>query len=239
LAIRRRAAATDHGAKTAVRVIAHTARRRVALRCDDEGIETVKQALIASLLLASVATAEPQTYEVVSEESRFVVNVGRAGLFKMFGHDHVIRVRAFTGLVEWDAANPGAARFELEVVAGSLEVADEELSDEDRAEVQQTMETEALDLGEHPAISFASTGVEVESSDSGEHRLTVRGELALRGVRRELEVPVTLTFEGARLVVSGEYELESDEWGVPQISVAGGTVKTSEDLDLEFEIVAR
>jgi len=34
-------------------------------------------------------------------------------------------------------------------------------------------------------------------------------------------------------------ELESQNWGVPQISAVGGSVKTKEELQLTFEIVAR
>jgi hypothetical protein len=33
-------------------------------------------------------------------------------------------------------------------------------------------------------------------------------------------------------------ELESQNWGVPQISAVGGSVKTKEELRLAFEIAA-
>jgi polyisoprenoid-binding protein YceI len=182
--------------------------------------------------------AQPQTYRVVSEESRFDVHVGRSGLFKMFGRDHVIRVGSFTGTVDWDSAEPEGARFVLEVDAASFSVADDGLSEDDRATVQNTMETEALALPEHSTISFTSTRVEIERAESGEHRLEITGELALRGVRRELDVPMTLSFDGERLIARGKFELESKEWGVPQISLLGGSVKTKNELSLEFEIVA-
>ena len=191
---------------------------------------------------SGTSRAQLQTYRVVAEESRFDVHVGRSGLFKMFGHDHVIRVGSFTGTVVWESAEPEAARFVLEVDAASLFVAEVEdgLSEDDRATVQDTMETEALAVAEHATISFKSTRVEIRRSDSGEHRLEITGELALRGVRRELDVPMTLSFDGERdiLIARGKFELDSKEWGVPQISVLGGSVKTKTELGLEFEIVA-
>ena len=204
---------------------------------------TVLSLLVAACASTSSASwAQPQTYRVVAEESRFVVHVGRSGLFKIFGHDHVIRVGSFTGSVVWDSTDPEAARFVLEVDAASLFVAAEDtgLSDDDRRKVKDTMETEALALGEHSAISFTSTGVEIRRSRSGELRLAITGELALRGVRRELDVPVTLSFDGERnnLTARGKFELESKEWGVPQISALRGSVKTKTERGLEFEIVA-
>lgn len=176
----------------------------------------------------------------MAAESRLDVHVGRAGLFKVLGHDHVIRAGSFTGTVEWDSAEPEAARFVLEVDATSLSVVDVGLSDDDRATVQDRMETDALALAEHSTIAFTSTRVRIKRSDSGEHRLEVSGELVLRGVRRELDIPLTLSFDAETntVIARGKIELESEAWGVPQIAALGGSVKTNTKLGLEFEIVA-
>ena len=186
---------------------------------------------------ASVSSAQPRTYGVLSDESRFVVNVGRSGLFKVFGHDHVIRVGSLTGAIEWDDDEPEAGRFHLEIDATSLSVADDALSDDDRATVQNTMEAEALAVSEHATIMFVSWRVELERAVSGEYRLEVNGELALRGVRDELSVPLTLTRDGDRLVARAKFVLDSKKWGVPQISALGGSVKTKSELGIELEIV--
>lgn len=193
-------------------------------------------------VIAWVAAAESDTYRVVSDESELVVHVGRSGIFKMFGHDHRIRTGRIAGTVRWNEGSPESSELVIEIDAGSLVVADEEISDEDRAEVQATMESEALAVSDHPQMTFTSSRVELEYEEpnGGAQRLNVVGELFLRGVRGELEVPVTLVpdSENGRLLGRGAFELESQEWGVPQISVAGGTVKTKSELKVEFEIVA-
>lgn len=195
--------------------------------------------LSTALLLLVASEARPQrTYRVDAEGSRILVDVGSAGLFGVFGHDHTIRADRFRGEVQWNEARPERSRFTLEVDAASLTVADEDVSAEDRAQIQSDMESKALDLPERSEITFTSTAVEVRSSKNGVHRLNVTGTFSLRGVSRPLEVPFTLEVSADRLVAEGELELASDEWGVPQISVAGGTVKTSEDLGITFEIVA-
>lgn len=187
---------------------------------------------------ASPYIAASESYVLVAEESRFEVEVGRAGLFKIFGHDHVIDVRSFTGRVDWDSDRPEASSFLLEVEARSLTVADEGLSDDDRKTVQADMETKALAVSEHPRIVFRSTEVRRERSEGSVRNLKLVGTLELRGVTRKLEVPVAVTVEEERLRIVGKVHLESGEWGVPQVSALGGSVKTNEKLVLSFDLVA-
>jgi polyisoprenoid-binding protein YceI len=185
-------------------------------------------------LLLGLVPADTTSYRVVPEESRMTVHVGTAGLFKMFGHEHQIDVRKLSGQVDWDPEAPQSSRFRLEVEAASLTVADEELSEEDRAQVQADMESKALAVAENPRILFESTEVRVEKPG----QLKLRGNLDLRGVKKPLEVPVMLEVSEGRITAKGKMELESGNWGVPQISAVGGSVKTSQDLAIDFEIVA-
>ena len=49
---------------------------------------------------------------------------------------------------------------------------------------------------------------------------------------------MTLEVGEGRLTAKGEMELDAKNWGVPQISAAGGSVKTKDELKLTYEIVA-
>src|SRR3972149_2295902 len=189
------------------------------------------------LALLGVALPEAAAYRVAAEESRMTVQVGTAGLFKMFGHEHNIQVKGIAGRVEWDPEAPASARLALEIDAASLTVADEELGEKDRAQVQSDMETQALALPQNPEIVFESTEVRVEKSEGANRRLKLQGRLSLRGVTKPVEVPLIVEIAEGRLTAKGEMELESKNWGVPQISAVGGAVKTKEDLKLPFEIV--
>jgi polyisoprenoid-binding protein YceI len=189
---------------------------------------------IPILILLGLVPGDTTSYRVVSGESRMTVRVGTAGLFKMFGHEHEIDVRELAGQVDWDPDAPESSRFRLEVEASSLTVADQELSEKDRAQVQADMETKALAAAEHPRIVFESTEVRLERPG----QLKLRGNLDLRGVKKPVEVPLMLEASEGRITAKGKMELESGNWGVPQISAVGGSVKTSQDLGIEFEIVA-
>jgi polyisoprenoid-binding protein YceI len=195
-------------------------------------------AWIAVLFGFATPVPEPVAYRVVAEESRMTVHVGTAGLFKVFGHEHNIQVKGIAGRVEWNPEAPASSRFTLEVDAASLTVADEELSEKDRAQVQSDMETKALALPQNPKIVFVSTEVRVEKSEGANRRLKLRGTLSLRGVTKPVEVPLTLEVAEGRLTAKGEMELDGRTWGVPQIAAVGGSVKTKEELQLAFEIAA-
>jgi polyisoprenoid-binding protein YceI len=194
--------------------------------------------LMMIAIAVSPALLAQTRYRVQSDQSRLEVHVGTAGLFKMFGHDHVIEVRRFTGAVDWNGESPETSKFSLEIEAASLTVADEELSEKDRAQVQSDMETKALALLEHAKISFQSTKVSAGKTEGGRRRLNLSGTLNLRGVEKSINVPVDLSVTEDRLTATGKIELESGNWGVPQISAAGGSVKTKRELGIEFEIVA-
>jgi polyisoprenoid-binding protein YceI len=189
-------------------------------------------------MAASFAILLAVAFPVSAEESRMTVRVGTAGLFKMFGHEHEIEVRGLAGRVEYDFDSPERSRFVLEIDAASLRVADAELSEEDRVQVQSDMESKALALPRNPRIVFESMEVRLEKSEGASRRLRVRGTLALRGVSKPLDVPLTLEVAVDRLTAKGEMTLESGNWGVPQVSAVGGSVKTSQDLGVTFEIVA-
>lgn len=202
-------------------------------------MKTPAPELALALLLAAPTAADPVVYRVVSEESSFAVHVGKAGLFSAFGgHEHLIEVREYGGTVRWDAEVPESSDFVLEVKAASLTVADEDVSDDDRARIQADMETQALAAEDHPTILFESEDVELVRSENGVYALKVKGSLELRGVSAPLEIPLTLTASDGRLTARGELKLSSKTWGVPQISAVGGTIKTDDELALTFAIVA-
>ena len=194
--------------------------------------------IAAAVAAASLASGETRRYDVRDRDSRLGVHVGRAGLLKLFGHDHWIEARSFTGWVHWSEEEAQSSEFHLEIDAGSLDVADEASSDDDRREVQSTMESRALGLPESRVIRFDSTEVRIDERDDGSYRLRVTGTLALRGVEARVEVPLALELAGGRLVARGSVEIDGRDWGVPQIAAAGGSVKTKNELRIDFELVA-
>jgi polyisoprenoid-binding protein YceI len=177
-------------------------------------------------------------FSIRPEESRFTVKVRRAGLLKVFGHDHLVEVRRYRGDVRWMPDAEASSSVKLDIEAASLTVVGEEVSEEDKAKIQATMEAEVLEVDEFPSIRFESKDVKLRDNGKGEYRASVFGELTLHGVTQTVEIPLQISPDGDKLRARGEVKLKGSRFGIEPVSVAGGTVKTKDELELTFDLVA-
>jgi polyisoprenoid-binding protein YceI len=121
---------------------------------------------------------------------------------------------------------------ELVVDARQMRVMDKDVSEKDRAEIQETMlGPRVLDSRRFPEVRFHSTAVEA----AGEGRWTVQGNLTFHGLTRLVKVDV----QGQAGHYQGSAELKQKDFGIEPVSGGGGAVKTKNELRVEFEIVAK
>jgi polyisoprenoid-binding protein YceI len=138
----------------------------------------------------------PGTWNVDAIHSQFLVSVR---------HMSLARLRAkfprLAGRLEIDAAAPLRSSFELEVDARSVTTGHPPQEDFMRSEPW-------LDAEHHPAITFRGTSIEPRGGSG----YAVRGDLTLRGVTREIEIP-------------GEFHgVISDPWGLRSAFVSTFTI---------------
>src|SRR5260370_25089372 len=118
--------------------------------------------LLASLALSAFATAaqEKTAYSIDHAKSKLEINVYKAGLFKAFGHDHLVSAGEISGRVDFDPQKIENSSVSLKVVANSLTVVDPGESEKNRSEIQVTMKSpQVLDVAKFPEITFSSTSV--------------------------------------------------------------------------------
>jgi polyisoprenoid-binding protein YceI len=200
-----------------------------------------------SILLVLLVTIFPgtvqtptRTYRIVDAQSRFTILVGKAGFLSSAAHDHTIAVKAFTGRVTVNAGtNITGASMELDIDARSLKVADQDVSEKDRAEIQSEMETKVLEVSRFPRITFKSVSLSGVKADAGNWRFTLDGDLSLHGVTKRVAVPVTATVKPEQLNASGEVTIKQTDFGIKVYSKALGAVKVQDALKLSFNIIAR
>ncbi len=155
------------------------------------------------------------------------VRVFKAGFFSAFGHNHQIRAPLEQGQFRQD--NPSV---ELVVDARKLRVADKDVSDKDRAEIQETMlGPKVLDSQQFHEIRFHSTRVD----RLGDGKWMVHGDLTLHGQTRPVKVEVA----GQKQHYHGSAELKQKDFGITPVTAAGGTVKVKNEVRVEFEIVGK
>ena len=171
--------------------------------------------------------AQGKRRTIDGQRSVIIVRVYKSGLFSIFAHDHEIKAPIDRGEID-DSQNPSV---EFWVDAGKLRVVDSDLSANDRAEVQTTMEgPKVLATDRFPQIHFRSTTIQKTGAGHG----IVRGELDLHGNTRPVEVTVTEQDGSYR----GSATLKQRDFGISPVSIAGGTVKVKDSVTVEFEVVA-
>src|SRR5205809_5702312 len=150
--------------------------------------EDMPRLLIALILLRVFALGVASAADsgvlrsIDSEKSVMTVRVFKAGLFSGFAHDHEISAPIQEG--SFDQANPSV---QLKVDARKLRVVDKDVSDKDRAEIQQTMlGPKVLDSERFPEIGFRSTRIEHIS----DRKWLIHGELSVRGQTGPVNVDV-------------------------------------------------
>jgi len=178
--------------------------------------------LLAAVLLPVVAMfqghARPET-------SSITIHVHKSGLFSAFGHEHTVAAPIAHGRL-----NTKARTVEIVVATKQMKVVDADASEKDRAEIQATMlGPSVLDTDKFPEIRFQS--LHVEDIDGNRYRVT--GKLELHGVARDLSFEVHRNAEG---VYEGRTKLKQTDFGIQPVTVAAGTVKVKDELEIEFHI---
>jgi hypothetical protein len=184
--------------------------------------------LACTLMLAmacSLATA--QGADVNAARSSVTVKVEKSGLFAAFAHNHTIQAPLASGWLDTEKRTAL-----LSFNAKDMKVLDEGVKDSERAEIDQTMKSEkVLEVQRFPEIRFISTSITPQ--DGG--RFQVKGDLTLHGTTRAVEFPITFSKDR----YAGSVKLKQTDFGITPVSIAGGTVKVKDIIEIVFEIVAK
>lgn len=176
-------------------------------------------------------------YKVNARESQFIVRAFAGGLFSALAHDHTIAIRDFSGEARFTYGTVEPASLQLTIKSASLAVMDK-VSDSDRQKIEDTMRREVLAVDQYPDIVFRSTSVSASRIEEGKYQTKISGDLTLHGTTRAITMDANVTFYEASLRAQGQFTVRQSDFGIKQVSVAGGTVKVKNELKLAFNIVA-
>lgn len=189
--------------------------------------------------LLIVAAMLQDRYVLDARDSRLTAQVEVGGLLSMFGHDHFVALRDFSGEARFDPERLDRASLRMTIRAGSIEEAGRDFSEEDRKKITREIRDQALEVSRFPEILFQSTGVLVARKGDAEFQFVLRGRLTLHGETRPVSIPVRLQREGDGFVADGKFTVRHSDYGIPRISAAGGTVKAKDEMTLIFHLVGR
>jgi polyisoprenoid-binding protein YceI len=166
----------------------------------------------------------------------YTVDVAHTRIGVRARHAMVTTVRgaftSFTGAAHLDVADPAASSVTLRIDAASIDTGN---ADRDA----HLRSADFLDVETHPALTFASTGV--EQLDDDVYRVT--GDLTIKGATREVAVDFTLSgsaldpFGNLRVGFEGALVLKRSDWQLTWNAVLEtGGVLVSDKIQIEFDV---
>src|SRR5262245_9888997 len=123
-------------------------------------------------------------YLIDANRRILVVQAFARGMLSAFGHNPRLAVREIDGELEFDPAAPNASTLRMTARADSLVVIDD-VSEQDRREIERTTREDILDAKRFAQIDFRSESVTMYQTDAGRYQTRLVGELTVRGVTRE------------------------------------------------------
>ncbi|MDR6805656.1 polyisoprenoid-binding protein YceI [Dyadobacter sp. BE34] len=114
--------------------------------------------------------------------------------------------RKMEGNIRFDPLHPDDSHFEVSVDAASIDTGIELKNKHARSE-------KWFDAEKHPRIYFVSKAV--SRTDTG---FVVRGELELRGIKKEISIPFAFTSAGDQHLFYGKFKVNRGDFGIGKVS---------------------
>jgi hypothetical protein len=193
----------------------------------------------------SVDTRGATVYEVSSQSSQLSIFVYRGGKFSRLGHNHVMTSQQVAGRA-WVHPEFARSGFELSFPVAQLVVDDADArraagsdfppdipqSDKDGTR-KNMLRPEVLDSEHYPEVKLRSAKV------AGTLQAPqVTASITIKDATHDVEVPVKLAIDGAKLTATGEFDVLQTQFGIKPFSVALGALEVQDRLHIKFTIVA-
>jgi polyisoprenoid-binding protein YceI len=211
-----------------------------------EGADGMNISTLIAITLLGAATGgvSAAQYQVSEAGSYLLAVTGKAGLFSFAGHNHAVSATQWTTRLTFDPQDLARSSAIIVIPVSSLVIDSRDARDkahlgsgpspEDVKTIQARMlSPEILDASRYPTITFKISS----AKENGSGRMLASGDLTLHGVTRPVGVPVNYTREGAgAYVFDGKFKIRQTDFGMQPESVAGGTVKVKDEVEIRFRV---
>lgn len=135
------------------------------------------------------------------------------------------RFRKFSAAIAYDPAKVESSKAQIEVDLASVDTGSSE------ADIEVAKKT-WFNTAAFPAAKFASTSARALGAD----RIEVKGSLSIKGISREMTVPVTVKQAGAGRVFEGAFVLPRLQFKIGE-GVWSDTETVADEVQVRFRIV--
>lgn len=197
-------------------------------------MKTTLPAILVITLLTRFAQATPEKFDF--KDPKGVNNAA----FKLDAPLEAVNGSAsgISGMVTFDPENPGATSGKIVVDSRSLMVPNP-------MQKQHMQNREWLDVAGHPEITFETKEFKNVKTDGDVTKADVTGTFTLKGVSKEITVPVTLTYlkdklgervpnmHGDLLVIRASFKIKRSDFNIMPGQYED---KVSDEIDISLSI---
>ncbi|MFY0525904.1 YceI family protein [Archangium gephyra] len=184
------------------------------------------------------------TFDPNLEHSHLFVQLFSASL----GHDHVVRATQWWGSLAFDPSNLSGCAVSVTVEVEGLDPERDEMRDltgqervsrSDREQIREHLRAkEQLNLEEHKTLEFTSRSCVLtgEKGMDGRSVVEVTGDLKLRGVTREVRLPLEVAVDEKQVAARGVLTTRHSDFGFEPYSALGGLFKNKDELYFVLDV---
>src|ERR1700747_1104541 len=180
----------------------------------------------------------PVKFKIDAAASRFTVQAFSTGLLSAFGHNPTIAIRDYDGEIQFNPDTIDNASVRVTVRTSAMEVVDE-MKNDDRKKLEQTMYDQVLEPNRFPTAVYESKQMTVQKDSAEQWRGHVAGELFFHGATQSHSFDARVNYMGTTMRIVGEFPLRQSDYGIKPVSFAGGALKSKDEVKFNFQMVAR
>ena len=215
-------------------------------------LEACQTPPVSSVPAASTTAALPEPpaqatrYTIRSDLSDVRFLVYRAGPLAARGHNHVVQAKSIMGNIAlatdfhrstfsivMPAANFLVDAAEARIVEGE-EFAKLPAAEFIESTTRNMLGSRVLDAPQFPQIEIRTVGL---IGPSWAPDVTIR--IRLKGVERDVTVPVAIDYTDDRLVATAVFEIKQTDFGITPLSILGGALQVADTVRVRMRIVAQ
>lgn len=176
--------------------------------------------LILALSVASVATAQQQTFTINPSASSVAFALTGTG-HEVHGAFHVT-----SGAITFSSAQP--------TLSGSIVVSAASGDSGDKGR-DKNMHNQVLDVEHYADITFQPQSYQGAIAASGDSTIQVTGIFTLHGTPHTITVPMQLHIGGANLTAKGSFIVPYVKWGLKDPSIF--ILKVAKEVHIDLDLV--
>lgn len=136
--------------------------------------------------------------------------------------------KKFSGNVQLVDSDPEKSKVTIDIDVDSIYTDSEKL-------IGHLKTPDFFDVKTYPTAKFESTSITKGGAEGATH--TVKGNLTMHGVTKEITFPATIKVEGGAVTASAKFSINRQDWGIAYKGAADDLVR--DDVLIEWSIVAK